>query len=148
MIISSLNHCSTTGLAKAICSILFTVKACVCFQRDCPDGQLSKEKFKEVYAQFFPGGNPDEFCEHVFRSFDKDHSGAIEFKEFLMAINITSQKGKAGDKLNWAFGMYDIDGNGTIEKKEMECLIGVSTFSINTYNTFILIALSSLEIFI
>ncbi|XP_041358046.1 neuronal calcium sensor 2-like [Gigantopelta aegis] len=94
------------------------------FMRDCPEGQLSKEKFKEVYAQFFPGGNPDDFCEHVFRSFDKDHSGAIEFKEFLMAINITSQKGKAGDKLNWAFGMYDIDGNGTIEKKEMECLIG------------------------
>ncbi|XP_046563954.1 neuronal calcium sensor 2-like [Haliotis rubra] len=93
------------------------------FMEDCPDGQLSKEKFKNVYANFFPGGNPDAFCEHVFRSFDRDGSGSIEFKEFLMAINITSQKGKAEDKLNWAFDMYDIDGNGTIEKNEMESII-------------------------
>ncbi|XP_050403647.1 neuronal calcium sensor 2 [Patella vulgata] len=93
------------------------------FMRDCPSGTLSKEKFKEVYSQFFPGGDPKDFCEHVFRSFDKDHSGSIEFKEFLLAINITSQKGKAEDKLNWAFDMYDIDGNGTIDHKEMESII-------------------------
>ncbi|KAL8622437.1 hypothetical protein ACOMHN_034102 [Nucella lapillus] len=93
------------------------------FMRDCPDGQLSQEKFKEVYAQFFPGGNPEEFCRHVFRSFDKDGSGSIEFKEFLLAINITSNKGNPRDKLNWAFDMYDIDGNGTIDKNEMESII-------------------------
>jgi len=93
------------------------------FMRDCPDGQLSKEKFKEVYAQFFPGGDPEAFCDHVFRSFDKDGSGSIEFKEFLLAINITSNKGDPKDKLNWAFSMYDIDGNGTIDKAEMESII-------------------------
>ncbi|KAK7508138.1 hypothetical protein BaRGS_00000377 [Batillaria attramentaria] len=79
------------------------------FMRDCPDGQLSQEKFKEVYAQFFPGGNPEEFCRHVFRSFDKDGSGSIEFKEFLLAINITSNKGNPKDKLNWA--IYNMLGN-------------------------------------
>lgn len=94
-------------------------------QRDCPDGLLSKSKFLEVYSTFFPTGNPDKFCEHVFRSFDKDNSGKIDFKEFLLAINITSG-GNPQDKLNWAFTMYDIDGNGTIEKKEMVEIIGVS----------------------
>ncbi|BFZ16952.1 hypothetical protein BsWGS_19991 [Bradybaena similaris] len=93
------------------------------FMRDCPDGNLSKNKFKEVYMQFFPAGDPDAFCEHVFRSFDKDQSGTIEFKEFLLAINITSNKGDPKDKLNWAFTMYDIDGNGTIDKAEMENII-------------------------
>lgn len=62
----------------------------------------------------------------MFRSFDKDGSGSIEFKEFLLAINITSNKGKPEDKLNWAFDMYDIDGNGTIDKSEMESIIKVS----------------------
>lgn len=88
------------------------------FMRDCPDGLLSKAKFLEVYSTFFPAGNPDQFCEHVFRSFDKDNSGKIDFKEFLLAINITSG-GNPSQKLNWAFAMYDIDGNGTIEKNEM-----------------------------
>lgn len=95
------------------------------FQRDCPEGLLSKNKFLEVYTTFFPTGNPDKFCEHVFRSFDEDNSGKIDFKEFLLAINITSG-GNPQDKLNWAFSMYDIDGNGTIEKKEMVEIIAVS----------------------
>ncbi|XP_076462744.1 neuronal calcium sensor 2-like [Babylonia areolata] len=93
------------------------------FMKDCPDGQLTEQKFMEVYCQFFPEGKPDQFCRHVFRSFDKDGSGSIEFKEFLLAINITSNKGNPEDKLKWAFNMYDIDGNGTIEKGEMELII-------------------------
>ncbi|XP_069127574.1 neuronal calcium sensor 2-like [Argopecten irradians] len=88
------------------------------FMKDCPDGLLCKSKFLDVYSTFFPTGTPDTFCEHVFRSFDKDNSGKIDFKEFLLAINITSG-GNPEDKLNWAFNMYDIDGNGSIEKKEM-----------------------------
>ena len=94
-------------------------------QKDCPSGQLCRKKFIEVYSGFFPDGNADEFCTHVFRTFDKDNSGIIDFNEFLLAINITSS-GKPEEKLNWAFQMYDIDGNGTIEKKEMEEIIKVS----------------------
>lgn len=88
------------------------------FIRDCPSGQLSKKKFIEVYSGFFPDGDAEEFCTHVFRTFDKDNSGKIDFKEFLLAINITSG-GKPEEKLEWAFQMYDINGNGTIEKHEM-----------------------------
>ncbi|KAA3676617.1 uncharacterized protein DEA37_0008519 [Paragonimus westermani] len=87
-------------------------------QRDCPSGQLSKKKFIEVYSGFFPDGNAEEFCTHVFRTFDKDNSGRIDFKEFLLAINITSG-GDPEEKLEWAYQMYDIDGNGTIERTEM-----------------------------
>ena len=115
----------------------------VYFQRDCPSGQLTKNKFLEVYSGFFPDGNADKFCEHVFRTFDADNSGRIDFKEFLLAINITSA-GKPEEKLQWAFQMYDINGDGTIERKEMVEIIAVSSYSffINFKSYFVFILLS------
>jgi len=94
-------------------------------QKDCPGGQLSRTKFLEVYASFFPQGNADKFCTHVFRTFDRDNSGKIDFKEFLLAINITSA-GRPEQKLEWAFQMYDVNGDGSIDPSEMTEIIGVS----------------------
>ncbi|XP_055344550.1 neuronal calcium sensor 2-like [Paramacrobiotus metropolitanus] len=92
------------------------------FYRDCPDGKLSPHKFVEVYKVFFPSGDAQAFCEHVFRTFDQDKSGFIDFKEFLLAINVTSS-GTAEQKLKWAFRMYDIDSNGHIDLPEMTKII-------------------------
>ena len=75
------------------------------FQVDCPDGKLSKEKFMEIYQGFFKGGNPEKFCENVYRTFDEDGNGWIDFKEFLMAIGITTST-NSREKLKWAFKMY------------------------------------------
>ncbi len=94
------------------------------FQQDCPKGHLTKEQFIKVYKDFFPSGSAEGFCEHVFRTFDTDNSGCIDFKEFLLAINVTSS-GTPEQKLEWAFRMYDIDGNGTIDEKEMIKIIEV-----------------------
>ncbi len=47
---------------------------------DCPSGELSKAKFVEVYQQLFPQGNAQKFCSHIFRTFDTDNSGKIDFK--------------------------------------------------------------------
>ena len=37
-----------------------------------------------------------------FRTFDTDKNGSIDFKEFLLAIDVTSN-GCPEEKLNWAF---------------------------------------------
>ena len=47
-------------------------------------------------------GNAEDFCSHVFRTFDSDDNGFIDFKEFLLAIDVTSA-GSPEQKLNWAF---------------------------------------------
>ena len=85
---------------------------------DCPDGRLTRVKFSEMYTQFFPKGDSNNFCEHVFRTFDKDGSGDIDFKEFIMAMDVT-EAGSPEGKLKWAFKMYDVKGNGVIDKHEM-----------------------------
>ena len=72
------------------------------FKEDCPDGKLTPQAFMQVYGSSFLSANTKEFCDYVFKNFDTDGNGFIDFKEFLLAIHVTSC-GSAEDKLNWAF---------------------------------------------
>ena len=92
------------------------------FLKDCPSGILTKEEFQKIYQQFFPFGDPSSFADYVFKVFDSDKSGTIDFKEFICALSVTS-RGKMEDKLDWAFQLYDIDGDGKISYEEMLAIV-------------------------
>ena len=88
------------------------------FKQDCPNGQMNYEEFVGMYKMFFPGGNAEQFCEHAFRTFDTGKKGYLDFKEFILAIDMTNA-GTAEEKLKVAFRMYDLDGNGELDLDEM-----------------------------
>jgi len=52
-------------------------------QQVCPDGKLNRTQFVDLYKRMFPGGKSAAFYQHLFRVYDADHSGKLEFPEFI-----------------------------------------------------------------
>ncbi|XP_077019244.1 recoverin [Tamandua tetradactyla] len=88
------------------------------FLKDCPSGRISLQQFASIYAKFFPDADPKAYAQHVFRSFDANSDGTLDFKEYVVALHMTTA-GEAQRKLEWAFSLYDVDGNGAISKNEV-----------------------------
>ena len=88
------------------------------FQKDCPSGYLTPQKFTELYEKVFSSRQAAEFRNKAFSQFDRHSNGTINFRDFLMVVHLTSN-GSAHDKLRTMFSLYDQDGNGSIDAAEM-----------------------------
>ncbi|XP_060915932.1 recoverin-like [Labrus mixtus] len=89
------------------------------FKKQCPTGRISKEEFQIIYSKFFPESDAQTYAQHVFRSFDTNDDGTLDFKEYIVALHMTST-GKTTRKLEWAFSLFDVDKNGYITKSEVK----------------------------
>uniref|UniRef100_A0AAV2MCF1 EF-hand domain-containing protein n=1 Tax=Knipowitschia caucasica TaxID=637954 RepID=A0AAV2MCF1_KNICA len=88
------------------------------FQKQCPSGRITPEEFEQIYMRFFPESDAKTYARHVFRSFDTNDDGTLDFKEYIIALHMTST-GKTTRKLEWAFSLFDVDKNGYITKTEV-----------------------------
>ncbi|XP_065367471.1 uncharacterized protein Nox [Calliphora vicina] len=79
--------------------------------------EIRREEFKKIVISKNPF-----FTERVFQIFDKDNSGSISLQEFIDAIHQFSGQ-SADDKIRFLFKVYDIDGDGLIQHKELHDVI-------------------------
>ena len=80
-------------------TILFWFRS---FRSECPKGKLSRSHLLDLFTKVFPSGNAESFCSHIFRIFDSDGNDFLDFKEFLMALDIAQCQDER-QKLEWSF---------------------------------------------
>ncbi|MEQ2256619.1 hypothetical protein ILYODFUR_025978 [Ilyodon furcidens] len=97
---------------------------CVIFLRECPSGALHLHEFKRIFG--VQSSSPEEslFLETIFRSFDTNQDNTLDFIEYVAALNLIL-RGSLEDRLKWSFKMYDRDGNGKLDRKEVKSLIRI-----------------------
>ena len=61
--------------------------------------------------------------EILFKAFDADGNGSIDYREFLATMAILS-KGSIEQKLEFAFTMIDLNNDGKLSREEMQKVIG------------------------
>ena len=83
---------------------------------------MTREHLTKLFKRVYPSGDAEKFCEHVFRVFSDDDSDHLDFKKFIMAMDVTYCQTEK-EKLQWAFRLYDIDESGFIDRNEIESII-------------------------
>ncbi|XP_031618648.1 uncharacterized protein LOC116337851 isoform X2 [Contarinia nasturtii] len=76
--------------------------------------EIRREDFKKIVTSKNPF-----FTNRVFQIFDKDNSGSISLQEFIDAIHQFAGQSPE-DKIKFLFKVYDIDGDGLIQHRELQ----------------------------
>ncbi|CAM2698162.1 unnamed protein product [Rotaria socialis] len=90
------------------------------FTQQCSPGSttMNKEQFCKFYQELRPTENVKRLSEYIFRAFDLNGDHGITFSEFLMAY-VSTTEAPLEDKLRYAFNVYDIDRNCSIDRAEI-----------------------------
>ena len=91
-----------------------------------PSNVLTKPKFNSVVRRLIPGDNlssdDKEFLSfalsNIFYAFDRNNDGTVDFDEFAAGFAMLAS-GSKSEKLQLAFRMFDVDGDGYISTLEM-----------------------------
>ncbi|XP_041326229.1 guanylyl cyclase-activating protein 1-like isoform X1 [Pyrgilauda ruficollis] len=95
------------------------------FMTECPSGQLTEHEFKQFFGLRGLDPEANKYIEQMFRTFDMNKDGYIDFMEYVAALSLVL-RGKMEQKLRWYFKLYDVDGNGCIDRHELLNIIKVN----------------------
>lgn len=59
----------------------------------------------------------------MFNSFDVQHKQEITFTDFVIGLSVLT-RGSTEGQLRWIFTLYDINGDGTITRDELNRIVG------------------------
>merc|ERR1711973_348040 len=83
---------------------------------------MKPKEFREMVEKTMPKSDASKMEKHVFRIYDSNNDGYIDFVEFMLIFHIMSD-GTPEEVLEKIFRVFDVNSDGTINKKEMQRLI-------------------------
>jgi len=92
------------------------------FLESHPNGKMKPKEFREMVEKTMPKSDASKMEKHVFRIYDSNNDGYIDFVEFMLIFHIMSD-GTPEEVLEKIFRVFDVNSDGTINKKEMQRLI-------------------------
>merc|ERR1711981_634385 len=107
----------SSGLAEAEVKDAFNS-----FVAERPNGKMKPKDFREMMSQALPKKDASKMEKHVFRVYDANDDGYIDFVEFMVIFYIMSD-GAPEEVLGKIFRVFDVNSDGTINAKEMKRLI-------------------------
>jgi len=89
------------------------------FKKQFPDGQINRDQFNNLAGSFLPPNQRESgFVDRLFNAFDNDHSGTVDFSEFMLAMTMCSSDDPIS-KLRFCFRSLDLDNSGTLDRVEL-----------------------------
>jgi len=92
------------------------------FVAEHPDGRMKPKAFREMMSQALPKKDASKMEKHVFRAYDTNNDGYIDFVEFMVIFYIMAD-GSPEEVLGKIFRVFDVNSDGSITNKEMKRLV-------------------------
>ena len=88
------------------------------FIKEYPDGKIDSKGFRTMMKKCFPDQDVEKLEKHIFRMYDINKDGKIDFREFMIALTVMS-KGTPHENLEQIFRIFDVNNDGTISQNEL-----------------------------
>jgi len=92
------------------------------FLQENPSGRITKKSFRDLISKAIPGTDAGKMEKHIFRIYDTNNDGHIDFVEFMVAYYVMSE-GTPEENLSKIFRVFDVNSDGSISKKELKRLV-------------------------
>ncbi|XP_074646514.1 lysophosphatidylcholine acyltransferase 2-like [Tubulanus polymorphus] len=91
-------------------------------------GQITIDEFSEHLG--LPVSQP---LQHLFSLYDRDGSGSIDFREYVIGLSLISMPANTEETIQLAFKLFDVDGDGFISREDLTTILH-QAFSMNEFD--------------
>ena len=87
-----------------------------------PDGKITRKGFATMMRARYPGRDTTQLESHIFRMYDSNGDGYIDFREFIILLYVMSN-GTLEENLKKIFRVFDINNDGTVSQRELNRVV-------------------------